>query len=225
MDEASHALPPASDSSRQWVDKAVAVCEEAAKGNLEARILNAEDAGEELAPLLHGINHLLDMTDAFIREATASLEYAGHGKFFRRVLPAGMLGSYQRASSGINSATVKMHEAHKQRMSLEADFTSAREVSGQLDAATSGIRNLSVVISKIAGQTNILAINAAIEAARVGSAGAGFAVVAEEVKKLADNTADATKQIQNDIGVLHEATRSTLDNMDRIWTVIKSQAA
>lgn len=216
---------PAREDRQVWIEQARQVCESASRGDLEARILHADDAGPELAPLLHGINQLLDMTDAFVREATASLEYAGQGKFFRRVLPSGMLGSYRRAGQGINAATTTMHRAHQQRMALESDFQSAKHASGQLDEATDGIRSLSKVISKIASQTNLLALNAAIEAARVGEAGEGFAVVADEVKKLAENTASATRRIEGDIDTLHHATRATLGNMDRIWNVIKSQAA
>jgi len=213
-----------------WIDEAVRVCAAAARGDLEARVLNADHAGPKLAELLHGINHLLDMTDAFIREATASLEYAGKGKFFRRVLPAGMLGSFKRASESINAATREMDERSKalkeaqaRRMELEEDFITAREVTEKLAHATSEIRNMSSAIERIADQTNLLALNASIEAARVGDAGRGFAVVASEVKKLAQQTAEATERMQSDIGAVHEATQSTVGAINKIWEVIKSQ--
>lgn len=221
-----------SAESEQWIDEAVRVCAAAAKGDLEARVLNADQAGPKLAELMHAINHMLDMTDAFIREATASLEYAGKGKFFRRVLPEGMLGSFKRASQSINAATGEMDhrskqlkEAHKRRLELEEDFRAVRDVTGQLSQATQEISNMSSVIDRIAGQTNLLALNSSIEAARVGPAGRGFAVVASEVKKLAQQTAEATDQMQTDIEAVHEATRSTVSAIEKIWKVIRAQDA
>lgn len=215
----------------RWIDEAVRVCIAASRGDLEARVLNADQAGPKLGELMHAINHMLDMTDAFIREATASLEYAGQSKFFRRVLPAGMLGSFKRASQSINAATGEMdcrckqlNAEHERRMELEEDFRAVRSVTEQLTHATLQISNMSAVIERIAGQTNLLALNSSIEAARVGPAGRGFAVVASEVKKLAQQTAEATDRMQSDIEAVHNATRSTVSAIDKIWNVIRDQA-
>ena len=129
---------PSGFGDRNWVAEASDVCRRAARGDLEARVLNIDDASHEnrdMPELLHAINHLLDMTDAFVREATASLEFAGDGKFFRRVLLAGMLGSFARAAGSINAATAQMEQekkaldhAHSQRLELETDFDKLREV-------------------------------------------------------------------------------------------------
>ena len=103
-----------------------------------------------------------------------------------------------RAVGGINTVSI-------QAKTLMDDMTN-------LGSQAEGIGEVINVINDIADQTNLLALNAAIEAARAGEAGRGFAVVADEVRKLAEKTMAATNDVSNAVNSIQDEARKNIDN-------------
>ncbi len=98
---------------------------------------------------------------------------------------------------------------------------SANQTVSRLGDSSAEIGKVIEVITSIAQQTNLLALNATIEAARAGEAGKGFAVVANEVKELAKQTAKATEEIKQKIGVIRENTGGAVAAIGGIKAVIE----
>jgi methyl-accepting chemotaxis protein len=117
------------------------------------------------------------------------------------------------AAKGGESAKI----AGEKMEAIKTMVASSAEVVKDLGEKSKQINQVIEVINDISEQTNLLALNAAIEAARAGEAGKGFAVVADEVKKLAEQSKKATQQIE---AMVEEIGRSTMEAID----VIKSGA-
>ncbi|WP_246210792.1 methyl-accepting chemotaxis protein [Vogesella oryzae] len=97
---------------------------------------------------------------------------------------------------------------------IRQSVSSSSQTLRQLQDSAREIGQIVAVIHDIADQTNLLALNAAIEAARAGEAGRGFAVVADEVRKLADRTASATLQIGDMIASIQQQATGAVNSMD-----------
>ena len=119
---------------------------------------------------------------------------------------------------GREAAGEAVAELHR----IEERSSSASETVRRLETEMEAVDEIVETISEIADQTNLLALNASIEAARAGEAGSGFAVVAEEVKTLAEETQESAAEVETLIAELRERTDDSVAEMDAIRDGVES---
>ena len=304
------------------IDKIATVCQEISQGDFEARIMRVEETGR-LAEVQHLVNDMIDRCDAFVREATASMEAVCRNIYYRTIMYGGLRGAFLVAAQTINASVKAQGEAvdkarreaaaaqahivdtlsrgmtslaagdltvritdfpeayarvrddfngamtrlkdmttaiaaaatevshataeisassidlsqrtEEQAASLEQTSAAMEQIAAAVEKTAENARHASQtaggtreiadrgrrvvgeaieamarieksahkiadiigVIDEIARQTNLLALNAAVEAARAGDAGRGFAIVATEVRNLAQRSSQAAKDISN----------------------------
>jgi methyl-accepting chemotaxis protein len=128
----------------------------------------------------------------------------------------------EKSNSDIAEANTKLNSTKGHILDLVEKINNASEVESdmasklsQLSSDTEQVKDVLTVISEIADQTNLLALNAAIEAARAGEHGRGFAVVADEVRKLAERTQKSLVDINTTINLIIQSIYQVSENMDK----------
>ena len=141
----------------------------------------------------------------------------------------------EEASKGVTAAAaasdefaMSIGEISRQASSSAELARKAADAAGEADSTMSALSDsaeqvgqIVELIQSIAHRTNLLALNASIEAARGGEAGRGFAVVASEVKELASQTSKATQDVANQIGNMQESTHASVDALRSIGSQIQ----
>lgn len=125
------------------------------------------------------------------------------------------LSKVQDVDKSAHHSLERMNENIAQVQSLVSQLEASSEIVLRVDQHSQNIGQILSVIQEIAEQTNLLALNAAIEAARAGEQGRGFAVVADEVRTLANRTHTSTEEIQTVISDLQSGVKDAVSSMDQ----------
>ena len=192
------------------------------QGNLREVLAHTGNASEQLASASTQVSAVMDDSCRNLEQQTTDIQHAANAVTqLNQAVQAvcehatSTSAESQRCVDQAKQGQAQVKQTLAAITQLVGNVDDAANQADQLAAQSKGISKMLDVIRNVAEQTNLLALNAAIEAARAGEAGRGFAVVADEVRGLASRTGDSTREIEGLIGGMQQVSEKTVIALDQ----------
>lgn len=221
-----------SDQAQEALAEAEEATRRAETAKQEGMLQAARQLEEIVARIASSTTELSEQVEESRNGSERQRERASENATAMEEMNATVLEVASNAANSAENADKAKHEAEDGSKTVSAVVTAVEKLKqeahklgdemGRLGSRAESIGDVMNVITDIADQTNLLALNAAIEAARAGEAGRGFAVVADEVRKLAEKTMTATKEVGEAIDSIQESSRASMKTMEETSDMVDS---
>lgn len=196
-------------------------CQEIGRGHFEKRIMLTYERDPDILRIGHAVNGIVDVADAYLRESTAMFEHAAEEKFYRKILPTGMTGSFKRGAALLNGAldTVRKNialrmngAAQKLEASLGGVIEELSNAAGDMTAAAQQMKVASDETSQISGLVAAGATEASANVQTVASATEELSASSNEIARQIDSVAKQSNAATEDA----QATSRQVEELSKL---------
>lgn len=187
-------------------------------GNISGIALQQASTSEELAAITTQTNNTVSEQQSIAEQLATAMQEMGTTVNEIAESTSTTSSAVDTIQDKVHDSSHKLNETYQSIMNMATQIQDSEQSVKKVRSDFDQVISILDVIKGIADQTNLLALNAAIEAARAGEQGRGFAVVADEVRQLAQRTQDSTKQIDEMINTIVNGANSSVDIMSNSVT-------